>query len=64
MRKLLLLALPVAAAIAAIDALSLLPLDHPAIQYEKTAPGDRAAILGEKLDKHEVSLSYDPGSAI
>ena len=60
MRKLFLLALPVAAAIAAIDALSLLPLDHSAIQYEKTTPHDRAAILGEKLDKHEISLSYDP----
>src|SRR3954452_7998189 len=59
MRKLLLLALPVAA-FAAIDALSLLPLDHPAIQYEKATARDRAGILGEKLDQHEVSLSYDP----
>jgi hypothetical protein len=60
MRKLLLLALPVAAAVGAIDVLSFLPLDHSAIQYEKTTPHDRAGILGEKLDKHEVSLSYDP----
>src|SRR5947208_14998860 len=60
MRKLLLLALPLAAAVAAIDALSFLPLDHPAIQYEKTTPRDRAGIRGEKLDTHEVSLSYDP----
>jgi hypothetical protein len=60
MRKLLLLALPVAAAVAGIDALSFLPLDHPAIQYERTTPRDRAGVLGEKLDKHEISLSYHP----
>src|SRR5437764_4548919 len=60
MRKLLLLVLPVAVSVAAIDALSFLPLDHPAIQYEKATARDRAGILGEKLDKHEVSLSYDP----
>jgi hypothetical protein len=60
MRKLLLLALPLAAAVAGIDALSFLPLDHPAIQYEKTTTRDRAGILGEKLDKHEISLSYHP----
>ena len=62
MRKLLLLALPMAAAIAAIDALTVLPLDHPAIQYEKNTPHDRAGVLGEKLEKQEVSLSYDPES--
>lgn len=60
MHKLLLLVLPVAAAVAAIDALSILPLDHPAIQYEKTTPHDRAGLLGEKLNKFEASLSYDP----
>src|SRR5215831_449724 len=60
MRKLLLLALPVAAAVAAIDVVSLLPLDHAAIQYEKTTPRDRAGILAQKLDKREVSLSYHP----
>lgn len=60
MRKLLLLALPVAVGIAAVDALSFLPLDHPAIQYEKTTPRDRVGILGQKLDQREVSLSYDP----
>jgi hypothetical protein len=43
MRKLLMLALPVAAAIAAIDSRSFLPFDHPAIQYENApAPGFRA----------------------
>src|SRR5215831_11455742 len=62
MRKLLLLALPMAAAIAAIDALTVLPLDHPAIQYEKNTPHDRAGVLGEKLEKQEGSLSYDPES--
>src|SRR3954468_1423191 len=60
MRNLLLLALPVVAAVAGINALSFLPLDHPAIRYEKATPRDRAGILGEKLDKHEVSLSYHP----
>ncbi len=60
MRKLLLLALPVAAAVAAIDALTFLPLDHPAIQYEKTPARDRAAILAEKLDQRAVTLSYHP----
>src|SRR3954454_11667397 len=59
MRKLLLLALPVAA-FATINALSLLPLDHAAIQYEKATARDRAGILGKKLDQHEVRLSYDP----
>src|SRR5215471_12355435 len=60
MRKLLLLALPVAAAVAAIDVVSLLPLDHAAIQYEKTTPRDRAGILAQELDKREVTLSYHP----
>jgi hypothetical protein len=60
MRKLLLFALPVAAVFAGIDALQLLPLDHSAIQYEQTRAHDRAGILGEKLDKSEISLSYDP----
>jgi len=50
----------VAAAFAAVDALSFLPLDHPAIQYEKTTARERAGILSEKLDKHQISLSYDP----
>jgi len=58
MRRLLLLALPVAAAVAAIDIVSFLPLDHAAIQYEKTTPRDRASILAQKLDKREVGLSY------
>jgi hypothetical protein len=60
MRKLLLLAIPVAAAVAAIDFTSGLALDHAAIQYEKTTPCDRAGILAKKLDKREVQLSYDP----
>ena len=60
MRRVFLLALPLAAGFAAINALSLLPLDHAAIQYEKATARDRAAILGEKLDKHEIRLSYDP----
>jgi hypothetical protein len=59
-RKPFLLAAPLAAVFGAINALSLLPLDHAAIQYEKATARDRAAILGEKLDKHEIGLSYDP----
>jgi hypothetical protein len=49
-----------AAAIAAVDFRSVLPLDHAAILYEKATPRDRAGILGEKLDKREVRLAYDP----
>jgi hypothetical protein len=60
MRKLLLLLLPAAAAVGAIDVLTLLPLDHAAIEYEKTTPRDRAGALAQALDQQSVKLSYDP----
>lgn len=60
MRSLLWLALPLLAAAAGIDALTFLPLDHPAIQYDKSAPHDPAAALREKLDTGDMKLAYDP----
>jgi hypothetical protein len=59
-RSLLWLALPLVVAAAGIDALTFLPLDHPAIQYEKAAPHDPAAALREKLDTGDARLAYDP----
>jgi hypothetical protein len=60
MRKLLWLAVPVAAALATVDFRSVLPLDHPAIPYEKATPHDAAGVLAQKLDQREVRLVYDP----
>lgn len=51
--------MPLVVAAAGIDALTFLPLDHPAIRYEKAAAQDRAAILREKLDSGEIKLPYD-----
>jgi hypothetical protein len=54
------LAISVTVAIAGIDALTMLPLDHPAIDYEKSPAHNRAAALSEKLDSRQIGLSYDP----
>ena len=60
MRRLIWLALPVVAAMAGIDALTMLPLDHPAIDYEKSAVHDRAGALSQKLESHQAVLTYEP----
>lgn len=50
----------VALAFGALDGSFLLPLDHPAIQYEKRALHDAVTQLAQRLDSGEVKLDYDP----
>ena len=51
-----LLALPLA--VAGIDELAILPMDHPAIQYTKGPVHDRVNALEQRLAKGEVTLAH------
>jgi hypothetical protein len=63
------LAMAAAAAVsvtaAAVDQVPLTPSalrNHPAIQYQQTAPRDPVALLGERLKRGETALRFDPAT--
>jgi len=43
-----------------IEEITILPSDHPAIQYAQTPPDDPVARLGKRIDSGEVKLGYSP----
>jgi hypothetical protein len=60
-RKLLLLtAVPLVLALAGIDALTTLPLDHAAIRYAKDPAHGPVEALRRQLEKREIKLQYHP----